>query len=421
MKNSLPPSLSGTQMDHRHALANVLHPSSPAHARITAMQSAWGETRAHFHHPLAIAYAPVGRELIFADRENAKVFIYNADGSRSNWLNLPQDPLRGVSSESDPRVRSDRWLVSDPQSHRIAVFDATSLNLLSYMGATTYGDQTLCANGFLPGELHHPSFLTFFTKSNAEEQEEQEIVVVSDTRNHRICFFDAWSGAFCGCIGDGFGHLEGYLDSPQGVAVYEKHQWLFICDQHNHRVQVFDLVERTFLRAFGRNGSKPGEFHFPTGIAVCAALPQPDPKCKLGSHRDAKILVADTGNNRLQVFGLTVEDDEQEFPVLMVLDVHSTPFAHPLTPMGVHIEQRSGYLLVCDVANQCVLVFRNDGAFVTSFGSTVEPENRFVCPMAMYLSSAKTSGKALNQQQNVFIADASRCDVCIFPSRGRGG
>uniref|UniRef100_K3WQD8 Uncharacterized protein n=1 Tax=Globisporangium ultimum (strain ATCC 200006 / CBS 805.95 / DAOM BR144) TaxID=431595 RepID=K3WQD8_GLOUD len=440
VKNSLPPGL--TQMDHLYALAKVLHPSSPAYARITATQSAWHETHARFHHPLAIAYAPVERELLFADHENAKVFIYNAYGSRSTWLNLSQDALRGVSSvhsvlqlcashhaqskdESDSRACSDRLVVSDPQSHRIAVFDATSLNLLFYIGTTTYGNQTLCANGFLSGELNHPSFLAFFAKSKGEGQEEQEIVAVSDTGNHRISLFDAGSGAFCCYIGAGFGHLEGYLDSPQGVAVYEKHQWLFVCDQHNHRVQVFDLVRDRFVRAFGRNGSKPGEFHFPTGIAVCAALPQPDPKCKLGSHRDAKILVADTGNNRLQVFALPARNEEQEFPVLMVLDVHSTPFAYPLAPMGVHIEQRSGYLLVCDAANQCVLVFRNDGTFVTSFGSTVEPENRFVRPMALYLSSAKTSGEALDhqqhQQQNVLIADAGRCDVCIFSSRAHGG
>lgn len=423
------PSLSGTTMRQLVALANVLHPSSPAYSRITAMQSEWREIRSRFHHPLAIAYAPTERELIFADRGNAKVFIYHADGSRSKWLNLPRDPLSGVASVhsilqqpvphagvshdqaqgGEYGVCRDRLFVSDPQSHRIAVFDAKSLKLLFHVGATTYGDQTLRSNGFLPGELHHPSFLTFFTTTCGVEQE-KTILVVSDSGNHTISLFDAWSGEFCGRVGEGFGHSEGYLDSPQGVAVYEN-RWLYVCDQHNHRIQIFDLQERKFGRGFGRNGSRPGEFDFPVGIAVCSSLPQVDPKCNLGRHREAKVLVADTGNHRLQIFAIA-----DDFPVLMTLDVRLTPFDHPLVPMGVHIEQRSGCMLVCDAVHKCVMVFRHDGTFLTSFGSTVELENRFARPMDVIISSRqdRETGVALQQ---LLVADAGRCDVCAFKLR----
>lgn len=430
------PNLSGSRMTQLYTLATQLHPSCPAFARIAAAQSQWREIRSHFHHPLAITYAPAERELVFVDHDNAKVFIYNADGSRSKWLGLSREHTSGVSSvhsvmqlsvssgassSSTTNHFQDRLYVSDPQSHRIAVFDAKSLQLLFFIGATTYGDQTLCSPGFLPGELHHPSFLTYFTRRTTDSSSPTAtILVVSDSGNHSISLFDAWSGRFYGQIGRGFGHLDGFLNSPEGVAV-SKDRWLYVCDQRNHRIQVFDLLEildgdgadSSFVRAFGRLGHAPGELSFPSAVAICPVLPQVDPKCNLGAHREAKVVVGDTGNHRVQVFSA-----DAACQLLLLLDVHLTPFDQPLVPMGVYVDARCGSILAADAASQCVLVFRRNGAFLASFGSTVEPENRFDRPISIAFFSNKTrtdDHEALNGQ--LLIADGGRSDVCVFELR----
>lgn len=448
LKKLSPPSLSGSSMTDLYALSTRIHASCPAFVRITAAQSQWREIRSRFHHPLAITYAPVERELVFVDHENAKVFIYNADGSRSKWLRLSQEHASGVSSvhsmlqlsvspksvntSTGGSESQDRLYVSDPQSHRIAVFGAKSLELLFFIGASTCGDQKRGSPGFLPGELHHPSFLTHFTKRTADlscTTTTQQLLVVSDSGNHSISLFDAWSGAFCGRVGRGFGHLDGHMDSPQGVTASEN-RWLYVCDQCNHRIQVFDLLgtgdegdedgedgsKGRFVRAFGRLGHAPGEFSFPTAVAICPALPQVDPKCNLGAHREGKVVVGDTGNHRVQVFRA-----DDTFQLLLLLDVHLTPFDQPLVAMGVYVDPRSGSILITDAANQCVLVFRRDGVFLASFGSTVEPENRFERPMSIAFSStpkakaATENCEALNGQ--LLIADAGRSDVCVFELR----
>ena len=61
---------------------------------------------------------------------------------------------------------------------------------------------------------------------------------------------------------------------------------LLVCDDYNHRVQVFTKDGR-FLSKFGCYGDEMGQLNKPTGLAVC---------------RNGDIVVAEFGNNRLQYF-----------------------------------------------------------------------------------------------------------------------
>ncbi|RLN95109.1 hypothetical protein BBJ28_00000126 [Nothophytophthora sp. Chile5] len=423
-----PPELSGEHMTGIYSLATVLHPSSDLYTRLTSWQMQWRHHRSQIHHPFALAYASSERELLVVDRENANAYVYNVDGAGCNWLGLPTDQHRGVCSvhsclqldwtsdlpvELDQQARKrqmKRWLyVSDPQAHRVAVFDTSDMSLQFFIGATTYGDQELCSNGFLPGELNCPSYVASYVLENEAASANESsaasprvMLVVSDSGNHSVSLFDALNGAFCGRIGEGFGHLDGFFDSPQGVAVWQNHL-LFVCDQRNHRVQVFDLAERRFLRSFGRLGTASGDFHFPTGLTLCPALPEA-PDCDFGPHRDAKIVVADTGNCRVQVLDLNGN-------VQLILDASATPLDQPLTPMGVWVQQRSGYVLVSDVANRCVVTFTNVGVFLAAFGSIGEADARFLRPIGVVIVPQHGDTDLL------LVADALRRDVGVFELR----
>jgi DNA-binding beta-propeller fold protein YncE len=62
---------------------------------------------------------------------------------------------------------------------------------------------------------------------------------------------------------------------------------VFVADDLGHSVQVFDATGR-FLRRFGKQGTAPGEFSFPDQVL---------------EREDGKLIVCDTGNNRLQILG----------------------------------------------------------------------------------------------------------------------
>ena len=61
---------------------------------------------------------------------------------------------------------------------------------------------------------------------------------------------------------------------------------LLVCDQGNHRIQVFEL-DGKFVGKFGTNGSKLGEFNYAFSIAVLS---------------NDQIVVCENKNNRFQIF-----------------------------------------------------------------------------------------------------------------------
>ena len=83
--------------------------------------------------------------------------------------------------------------------------------------------------------------------------------------------------------GKGTGSLIVQVFCQQSVTP-SKH--LLVCDEDNHRIQVFELDGR-FVGKFGTNGSKLGEFKDPFSVAVLS---------------NDQIVVCDKNNYRIQIF-----------------------------------------------------------------------------------------------------------------------
>jgi sugar lactone lactonase YvrE len=84
---------------------------------------------------------------------------------------------------------------------------------------------------------------------------------------------------------------KGMFSRPVGLAIDRKRQLLYAADVSNregepHRIQVFALDGR-LLRSIGTRGFEPGQFHFPSYVAVAP---------------DGRLYVSDTLNSRVQVF-----------------------------------------------------------------------------------------------------------------------
>ena len=77
---------------------------------------------------------------------------------------------------------------------------------------------------------------------------------------------------------------DGELSSPSGLLV-NKSGHLMVCDEGNHRIQVFELNGK-FLGKFGIKGGNLGEFNNPTSLAVLS---------------NGQIVVCDAFNHRIQI------------------------------------------------------------------------------------------------------------------------
>ena len=82
-----------------------------------------------------------------------------------------------------------------------------------------------------------------------------------------------------------FGSENGKFKSPKGVAV-DRDGYIIVADSGNHRIQVF-RPDGSFLCKFGTKGRNEGQFKDPEGVALTS---------------DGKIVVSDKENYRLQYF-----------------------------------------------------------------------------------------------------------------------
>lgn len=115
---------------------------------------------------------------------------------------------------------------------------------------------------------------------------------------------------------------------------------ILVADSGNHRVQAFDSLG-SFLSEFGSYGSGDGEFSDPQGLAV---------------GPDGRVLVVDRGNNRL----VALSFDGQEFGYL---DSYNAGLSYPT---GVSADGL-GNMAVADTGNGRVVLLDADGEFLAEY------------------------------------------------------
>lgn len=159
---------------------------------------------------------------------------------------------------------------------------------------------------------------------------------------------------------------------------------ILVADSGNNRVQAFDAVGN-FLTAFGTYGSGNGQFDSPQGLAV---------------DGQGRVIVADRGNNRLQILSF----DGQVF-------THQITLAAGLnTPTGVTVDG-AGRLIVADTGNHRIAVLAAGGSLLAEYfapndgysGSFLSPE-----------------GVAVNGDGTIFVADTGNRRVVRIVPRGPG-
>ena len=200
------------------------------------------------------------------------------------------------------------------------------------------------------------------------------------------------------------GASAGRFVGPWGVAVNERNE-IAVTD-FVQRVQIFSS-DGTYLRSFGTEGDREGEFNYPSGIAYL---------------NNGNIVVADSENNRLQIFteqgkyltqigGEGNLDHQFNFPQGLFVDSDGnfivadsknkllkvfSPSGQFLRKFGgedflvnpCHCIQKDQYFIVSDEGDHCIKVFNKDGDFLYKFGNEGDEDGEFDHPRCLSVDKA---------------------------------
>ena len=201
--------------------------------------------------------------LAFGDAAPGALLRHIGEGTGKGPLQFNQ--LNGICVDAARR----HLLIADRENSRVQCVDATTLRPV----------WTHASSG---GTLNYPNFLAM-SLDNA-------LVFVTDGWSNRVATLDATNGKFiasCGSRGSG----AAQFDAPQGLAVSPANGHVWVADHSNHRVSVFDASAQPW-RSLGQIGSTGVDgdtnelLSSPHGLAIAGG----------------RVYVSDQGNHRVQVF-----------------------------------------------------------------------------------------------------------------------
>ncbi len=232
--------------------------------------------------------------------------------------------------------------VADTENSRIEKFDADG-QFLSQFGTT----------GIETGELNRPHGIAADKSGN---------IFVTDSSRHRLLKFNP-EGQF---VQEWMGPEVGFY-GPRDIA-FAPDGRLYIVDQGRTRIVVLDPSTGSF-NEWGTSGSEEGQFSGPTGIAVS----------------DNLVFVADTGNERIQVFDLDGKFIFQwSVPQWEKHDLHFPDIA---------VDKLGKRVFVTNGPKNEVLVFTTEGELIESIEP--EPPNSLDNPSSIVFLPGKKADRLL--------------------------
>lgn len=234
----------------------------------------------------------------------------------------------------------------------------------------------LAASGTV-GNLGHPSGIDF--------DHTGRYVFVADQANHRIQIFDTGDGhtpvhAFGA---KGLGRID--FDSPCDLVVDHENR-VIVSDLLNHRLQVFNFSART--RSLTHVRSVERDFHFPKGLGVT-------------DH--GQLLVCDSGKHRVQIFNMV-----DDFAFVREFGSHGTGKGQFVTPLDVAVNS-AGEIFVADACDR-IQVFTTEGEFIRQIGSKGRRDGLFNYPCSI----------AIDDEDHLYVCDQGNCRIQVLRTSDGG-
>jgi aldose sugar dehydrogenase len=135
-----------------------------------------------------------------------------------------------------------------------------------------------------------------------------------------------------------YGHRDGRMRYPEGIAVDSSSGYVYVADTGNSRILVFSS-NGTLITQWGEyGGDRDGRMRYPEGIAL---------------DQEGNVYVADTGNNRVNIFssnGTFISQWGQS-------GRQGQRAGQLMHPEGIAVDSSSGYVYVADTGNNRISVF----------------------------------------------------------------
>jgi DNA-binding beta-propeller fold protein YncE len=186
-------------------------------------------------------------------------------------------------------------------------------------------------------------------------------VYVADSGNHRVQIF--------GPTGNYINHIKLpskiKLADPTDVAANESLSRLYVVDNDNHYILIYDLSNMQLLQTIGSPGIEEREFRYPFLLAF---------------DKNKYIYITDVINTRVQVF----TPDGRFVAVIGGWGVEKGQF---FRPKGIAVD-KNNRVYVSDSYMGVIQVFRNNGEFYSAIG---DPEKgsvkKFVTPAGLFIDN----------------------------------
>jgi DNA-binding beta-propeller fold protein YncE len=177
---------------------------------------------------------------------------------------------------------------------------------------------------------------------------------------------------------------KGQLLRPTGLAYEPKTRRLFVADTQAHQIKVFDL-EGKLLSTIGDHGEGPGEFNYPTHIAV----------------QHEKLYVSDTLNARVQVISTPTGR------YLGSVGKRGLFLGNLVRPKGVAADSEHN-IYVIESYHDYLLVYNRGGEFLLPIGGVGGGPGNFHLPAGVWVDG----------RNRVFVADMLNGRVAVFQFLG---
>jgi DNA-binding beta-propeller fold protein YncE len=168
---------------------------------------------------------------------------------------------------------------------------------------------------------------------------------------------------------------------PTGLAWDPKAKLLYIVDTLSNEICVFDPDSGRMVRRFGTQGTKKGQFNYPTHIFL-------DPK--------GKLYVTDSLNFRVQVF-------DMKGKYLTHIGKLGDASGHLAVPKGVGVDS-FGHIYIVDSYFSAVQIFDQKGKFLLSIGTPGKESGEFQVP----------TGLTIDSENKIYVCDSVNNRVQIL-------
>lgn len=373
-----------------------------------------------FNNPRFTVVDPTTHRLYVADRLNHRVLVYNLDAN-DNLVDKTPDFVLGQTnfttatsgfsatkmnspSRLELDVANQRLFVSTagiaPDNGRIYVFDVSTITngeaAVNVLGQTSFTSTTAGPSASI---VNLPAGMAYVAATNR--------LFVVDQLHNRVLVFDVATitngEPAVNVLGQSnftsgsFGTTASSMYTPSGVSYDAARQLLYVSENDNHRVLVFDVASIT-------NGEAAinvlGQTNFTAGTPATSQSRLNNPNSTYYEQSTQRLFVLDQLNNRVMVFDLSViTNGENAISVLgqpnFTSNTAGTTQSGLSSPRGLSLNPAANQLIVADANNNRVLIYSVDTRMATL--STNAIGTATICPGSLKVpiqsfSIAQTNG-----------------------------